>query len=176
MTHHTPLRRPHDSEYNAYYADYVALVPESDILAVLREQRESTLTLLERVPVAKIDYRYAPEKWTLRQVFGHVVDMEWVFAARALHVARAVPGAMPGVEQDDAMRASNFEAQPWPSLLDQFRHLRSANIKLFEGFDEASWSRGGIASGNPVTARALVYIIAGHQRHHLNVIRARYLG
>jgi hypothetical protein len=170
------MRRPAPGDYAAYYESYVSAVPGTDVLAVLREERDATLALLERVPPAKIDYRYAPGKWTLRQVFGHVVDMEWVFAARALHFARAVPAPLPGVEQDDVMKVANFEALPWSSLLEQFRHLRSANILLFGGFDEAAWTRTGVASGHPVSVRALAFIIAGHQRHHLAVIRERYLG
>lgn len=174
----SPVRipRPLASEYAPFYETYVGRVPETDILAVLREQRDSTLAMMEGVPAEKVDYRYAPEKWTLRQVFGHVVDMEWVFTARAIHFARLVAAPLPGVEQDDFMKVARFEARPWPSLREQFAHLRSANILLFEGFDEEAWGRRGVASGNPITVRALAYIIAGHQRHHLGVIRERYLG
>jgi len=168
-------RRPEPGEYNAYYETYVGKIPELDIVSVLRAQRDSTLELLETLPNHKIGHRYAPEKWTLRQVFGHVVDMEWVFATRAFHFARAVPGPLPGVDQDDAMAVVDFEARPWLSLLEQYRHLRTANIELFNSFDEAAWARQGIASGNPVTVRALAYIIAGHERHHMGVIRDRYL-
>jgi DinB superfamily len=101
--------------------------------------------------------------------------MEWVFTARALHFARGVPGALPGVEQDDVMKVVNYEARPWAALIEQYGHLRAANIKLFEGFDEAAWHRTGVASGHPVSVRALAYIIAGHERHHVAVIRERYL-
>jgi hypothetical protein len=168
------MRRPLPTEYNAYYGGYVDLVPETDIFRALREQRESTLDMLEGA-AEKIEHRYAPEKWTLRQVFGHVLDMEWVFTVRALHFARAVAESMPGVEQDDAMRVSNFEDQSWTSMLTQYGHVRSASILLFEGFDDAAWSRTGIASGNPVSVRALAWITVGHQRHHMNMIRERYL-
>lgn len=168
-------RRPEPGEYKDYYETYVGKIHEIDIVSVLRAQRESTLALLEKVPAGKIEYAYAPGKWTLRQVFGHVLDMEWVFAARALHFARAVPGELPGVDQDDTMKVVDFTTTPWPALLDQWRHLRSADIALFESFDAAAWERRGIASGNPVTVRALAYIIAGHERHHMGVIRERYL-
>jgi hypothetical protein len=168
-------RRPQSGEYAPYYETYIGKVSETDIIDVLRAQRESTLAFLEKLPSDKIDIRYAPEKWTLRQVFGHVLDMEWVFAARAFHFARAVPGDLPGVDQEDTMEVVDFAARPWPAILDQYDHLRSANIELFKSFDEAAWARKGIASGNPVTVRALAYIIAGHERHHLGVIRERYL-
>ena len=171
----TGVRRPATSEYAEYYARYVSLVPEGDVLAALRDAQRSTLSFLEEVPERKIDFGYAPGKWTLRQVVGHVIDMEWVFTARAMHFARGVPGELPGVEQEDVMAVANFAARPWPGMVDEYRHLRAANVRLFEGFDEAAWNRTGVASGKPVSVRALAYIIAGHERHHLNVIRERYL-
>jgi uncharacterized damage-inducible protein DinB len=169
------LRRPEPGEYNAYYETYVGKIHETDVIAALAAGRDSTLALLEKLPAAKVDYRYAPEKWTIRQVLGHVLDMEWVFAARAFHFARAVPGELPGVDQDDTMKVVDFTATPWPALLDQYRHLRSANIQFFNSLDEPAWSRKGIASGHPVTVRGLAYIIAGHERHHMGVVRERYL-
>jgi hypothetical protein len=169
-------RRPAPSEYSPYYETYVGKVADSDIIAVLTAQLTATSAFLTQLPASKVDFRYAPGKWTLREVIGHVVDMEWVFTARALHFARAVPGALPGVEQDDVMKVVNFAARPWSAMIDEYRHLRSANIRLFEGFDDAAWNRSGVASGNPVTPRALAYIIAGHERHHMGVIRERYLG
>jgi len=168
-------RRPQAGEYNPYYETYIGKISEVDIVAVLRAQLDSTLAFLSKVPADKVDYAYAPGKWTLRQVFGHVLDMEWVFAARAFHFARAVPGDLPGVDQDDTMKVVDFTTTPWPALLEQWRHVRSANIALFESFDADAWERKGIASGHPVTVRALAYIIAGHERHHVGVIRDRSL-
>jgi len=168
-------RRPEAGEYNAYYETYIGKIPEIDIVSVLRAQRDSTLAFLSSLPADKIDHAYAPEKWTLRQVFGHVLDMEWVFAGRAFHFARAVPGDLPGVDQDDTMKVVDFAKVQWPAMLDQWRGLRSAGIAMFDSFDAAAWDRKGIASGNPVTVRALAYIIAGHERHHIGVIRERYL-
>ena len=168
-------RRPEPGEYNAYYENYVGKIIETDIVKVLRQQLESTPAWLEKVPAAKVDFAYAPGKWTLRQVFGHVVDMEWVFAARAFHFARAVPGALPGVDQDDTMKVVDFAARPWPALIDQYQHLRAANINLFDSLDDMAWTRTGVASGHPVSVRALAYIIAGHERHHMAVVRERYL-
>ena len=168
-------RRPEPGEYNAYYETYVGKIPEVDIVSVLQAQLDSTLAFLGKVPASKVDHAYAPGKWTVRQVFGHVLDMEWVFAARAFHFARAVPGDLPGVDQDDTMKVVDFRATEWPALIQQWVHVRSATIALFESLDAAAWERKGIASGNPVTVRALAYIIAGHERHHMNVIRERYL-
>jgi hypothetical protein len=170
-----PLRRPAPSEYAPYYERYVGLVPEADALAVLREQLHATSAFLAGLAKEKIDFRYAPAKWTLREVVGHVIDIEWVFTARALHFARGVPGPLPGVEQDDMMKAANFSARPWPEMIDAYRHLRSANTTLFAGFDDAAWDRTGVASGLTFTARAIPFIIAGHERHHVKVLRERYL-
>ena len=169
------MRRPGSDEHAPYYGTYVGCVPETDIITVLENEQELTLALMESVPPDLLDYRYAPGKWTLRQVFGHVLDMEWVFAARAVHFARAIPGDLPGAEQEDVMAVVDFSARPWPEVVDEFRHLRAANTMFFKGLDEAAWDRRGIASGNPFTVRALAFIIAGHQRHHLGVIRERYL-
>ncbi|HEX6789908.1 MAG TPA: DinB family protein, partial [Candidatus Krumholzibacteria bacterium] len=147
-----------------------------DVITVLRNERELWVRELAGIPAGKVDYRYAPEKWTIRQVLGHVIDMEMVFAARALHFARAVDAPMPGVDQDPAMKASTFERSPWPDLVAWFDHQRMANILMFQGLDEAGWNRSGVASGVPVTVRGLAHILAGHQRHHAKVIRERYLG
>ncbi len=168
--------RPQETEFNHYYGGYIDLVPEGDIVAILRGQHAETLSQLERVSTERREYRYAPGKWSLHEVVGHVVDMEWVFTARALSFARGLAEPMPGVEQDDFVKVADFGRQSWPNLLAQWRTLRAANTLLFESFDEAAWKRMGIASGHPVSARALAYIIAGHERHHVGVIRERYLG
>jgi len=171
----TTRRRPDRSEYFEYYDRYVGLVPDGDIVAILRDQLVSTSAFLQLIPNDRIEYRYAPGKWTLKEVLGHVVDMEWVFTSRALHFARAVGEPLPGVEQDDFIAVGNFAVQSWSALIEQYRHLRHANALLFEAFDEATWSRSGVASGRTFTVRAIPHIIAGHERHHLGVIREKYL-
>jgi hypothetical protein len=168
-------KRPERTEYAEHYDGYVSLVPDGDIVAILREQLISTSAFLQSIPKDRIEHRYAPGKWTLKEVLGHVVDMEWVFTARTLHFARAVGQPLPGVEQDDFIAVGNFAAQPWPALIEQFRHLRTANTLLFEALDEAAWNRKGIASGREFTVRAIPHIIAGHERHHMGIIRERYL-
>lgn len=167
--------RPLESEYAEYYGRYILLVPDGDIVAILRAQAKATMSVLDRVPAERTHFRYAPGKWTLREVVGHVVDMEWVFVARALSFARGLAEPMPGVEQDDFVPAGKFERQSWPALLDQWRALRTANTLLFENLDGEAWQRTGMASGYPVSVRALAYIIAGHEHHHIGMIRERYL-
>jgi hypothetical protein len=169
-------RRPELSEFFEYYCGYVSLVPEGDIVSILRAQAGESIAYLERVPADKVAYRYAPGKWSLGEVVAHVADIEWVFLARALHFARKVEGALPGVEQDDMIAASNAGARPLSSLLAQWKHLREAGALFFESLDDEAWGRTGIASGRSFTVRTIPYIIAGHERHHLNVIREKYLG
>jgi hypothetical protein len=168
-------RRPRPTEYHESYRGYVDLVPNGDLVSILRAQIEESTGLLDRVPADRLDYRYAPGKWSLREVVGHVVDMEWVFTSRALCFARKLGAPLPGVEQDDFMAAAKFATQPWPSLLSEWRHLRAANSLLFETFDDDTLNRSGVASGYDVTVRAIPFIIAGHERHHMGVIRERYL-
>lgn len=169
-------RRPEASEFFEYYRGYVAQVPEGDIVSILRAQSRESMALLERVTGAQAEYRYAPGKWSLKEVVAHLVDMEWVFFARALHFARKVDAALPGVEQEDAMAASNAAARPLSALLAEWRHLREAGALFLEGLEDDAWGRSGVASGHAVTVRALAYIIAGHERHHIGVMRERYLG
>ena len=167
-------RAPDPSEYTEYYGRYIQLVPSGDIVTILRDQLAATTQLLRSVPADRVEFSYAPGKWKLRQVLGHVTDMEWVFGARAIHFARAVEGALPGFEQDDAMRVAVFPA--WSDLIDQFAHARAGFISFAEALDEAAWNRTGVMSGNAASVRAVAYVLAGHERHHTGVIRERYLG
>jgi len=172
----TTAVRPLESEYAEYYRGYVNQVPEGSIVATLRAQMEETSALLAKVPAARTEFRYAPGKWTLHEVVGHVADMEWVFTTRALCFARGLAAPMPGVEQEEFVEVAQFGKQSWPKLLDQWRHVRAAAALMYETLDDEAWKRTGIASGYSVSVRALAYITAGHERHHLNVIRERYLG
>ena len=172
----TTAVRPLDSEYAEYYRRYVAQVPEGDIVRTLRSQIEESMGILAAVPATRTGYRYAPEKWSLHEVIGHVVDMEWVFATRALCFARGLAAPMPGVEQEEFVAAAQFGRQSWPKLLEQWRHLRTAAALVYESLDDEAWTRSGVASGYSVSVRALAYITAGHERHHMNVVRERYLG
>lgn len=164
---------PDPSEYTEYYGRYIQQVPAGDIVVTLRDQLASTTRLLRSVPADRVEFRYAPGKWTLREVLGHVTDMEWVFGARAIHFARAVEGALPGFEQDDAMRVATFPA--WNDLIDQFAHARAGFISFAEALDAAAWNRKGVMSGNAASVRAVAYVLAGHERHHVAVIQERYL-
>ena len=168
--------RPAKTEFAEYYGRYIDQVPEGDIVSILRAQITESGAMLDRARADRTAYRYAPGKWSLHEVVGHVVDMEWVFATRALCFARGLAAPMPAVEQEEFVAAANFARQSWPHLLAQWRALRMANTLLFEEFDDETWLRTGTASGYTVSVRALAYIIAGHEQHHMKVIRERYLG
>lgn len=168
-------RRPAPAEYDDFYRGYVDLVPDRDIIDILRAQRDSLGELIARIPRDRADYRYAPGKWTTREVIGHVIDSEWVFVGRALWFARAASTPLPGMDQDEFMAGANFANLPLSALADEHLGLRSAAIVLFESFDEDIMSRAGIASGCEFTVRALAHIVAGHAQHHMRVLEERYL-
>ena len=171
----TALQRPDPSEYHEYYQSYVDNVPEGDIIALLPAEAETTLALLRRVPSERADYRYDPEKWGIKDLVGHVIDSERMFAFRALCFARNDPTPLPSFEQDLYARFSNAARRPLPELAEEFTYLRKSNVFLFKSFDEEMWTRRGIASEVEFSVRALAYIIAGHEIHHRRVLEERYL-
>ena len=167
-------RRPITTEYYKYYDRYVSMVPEGEIIEILREQLTSAESFFGDIPPDKADYRYQPEKWSIKEVFGHVIDVEWVFSYRALRFARGDQPSLPGIEQDDLVAGANFDSRDLTSLCEEFKHLRSANILLFDSFDEKIMDRVGSASGFQFSVRSILYIIAGHLNYHIGIIRERY--
>jgi hypothetical protein len=173
----TPVRyaRPFPAEYAAYYAAYVQLVPEGDIVEIMARQVDQTMALLQPVAERRAGYRYAPEKWSLKEVVGHLSDTERVFAARALHFARRDPAPLPGFDQDDYVAAGRFDDRSLASLLTEFRAVRDASVTLFRGLDPSSEQYRGLANEVEFTVRSIPYVLAGHELHHVQVIRERYL-
>ena len=167
-------RRPELGEYFDYYDRYVSLVPDGDIIEILRAQCEAGLDLMKAISDEKGDCRYAPGKWTIKEVIGHVIDVEWIFTYRGLRFARADKTPLMGMEQDEFMEGANFSARSLPSLVDEYRHLRMAGITLFDSFSEEILNRSGAASGYEFTVRSIAYIMAGHERHHMKVIKEKY--
>jgi hypothetical protein len=168
-------RRPAATEFAPYYNNYVKLVPEGDLLAQLEKQGAETQKLLRALDEKKSEHRYEPGKWSIREVVGHLSDAERVFTYRALRFARADATALPGFDQDVWAKTTNAHSQTLVSLLDDFRALRAATITLFGGFDAAAWDRTGTASDNKVSVRALAWITSGHEIHHVNILKERYL-
>jgi DinB superfamily len=166
------LPAPH--EFAPYYARYVSLVPPGDVVRHLDTQLPITLAFLGGVGEARSGEPAAPGKWSLRQVVGHMADTERVFAYRAMRIARGDVTPLPGFEQDDYVRAGRFDERSLRSLTDELADVRRATVRLFDGLPADAWMRGGTASGFPVTANALAYIIAGHEMHHLTHARTQF--
>lgn len=169
------MQRPQPGEYAPYYHNYIQQVPEGDILEILAAQRESTRELLHGLTEVQGDFRYAPGKWTIKELLGHLVDSERVFSYRAMAFARKDPAALPSMDQDIYVENGHFQRRTVPDLAGELYHQRSANILLFASFDEATGLRSGTASGFEFTVRCFPYIIAGHERHHIKVLREHYL-
>jgi len=169
------LTRPSSSEHAPYYSRYIDLVPEGDILQILEVQGETTLRYLSSVTEEKAMFRYAPGKWSLKEVVGHVIDTERVFAFRAFAFSRNDRNPLPGMEQEDYAHGANYEQRPLRDILDEFREVRRSNLRLFRSFNDEMLMRKGIASGYEFSVRCLPYIIAGHELHHVEILRERYL-
>ena len=167
--------RPAPSEYAPYYGRYIALVPDGPIVETLRDQIVETTTLLASFPEAKGDHRYQPGKWSVKEVIGHMIDSERVFSYRALRFARRDETPLPGFEQDDYVPAGAFGRRTLRDLIEEFRAVREATVHLYRHLDEEALSRSGIANENRMSVRALAWSIAGHERHHVGVLRERYL-
>jgi uncharacterized damage-inducible protein DinB len=172
MSYHV---RPGSDEYGAFYSGYVDRVPEGDLVAILEHQIEDTLALLRSVPDEDGDRRYAPGKWSVKEVVGHLADTERVMSYRALRVARGDSTPLPGFEQDDYVAAADFSRRSLAILLSELEVLRRGTVALFDSLTEEDWARRGTASGHPVTPRSLACIIAGHELHHRQVLMERYL-
>ena len=168
------ITRPEASEHAPYYSRYVDKVPKGDILQLLKDQMDSTLWMMENLDEAKGDYRYAEGKWTVKEVFGHVNDAERVFAYRAMCISRGDTTPLPGFEQDDYVATGAFNTRPIKHLMAEYQGIRSSTVALLEGLTEEGWKRSGTASDFSVTTKALVWIIAGHELHHLAVLKEKY--
>jgi uncharacterized damage-inducible protein DinB len=168
------IARPQPGEYAPYYDRYISLVPGEDILDTLDQQRRQTMMLLCGRDDDDGDFRYAPDKWSAKEVLGHVCDTERIFAYRALRISRADTTPLEGFEQDDYVRNGPFAQRPLADLIEDFIAVRRATLSLLRNLDEAAWMLRGIANKNEVTVRALAYIIAGHELHHRGILEAKY--
>ena len=166
--------RPQQSDYNPYFDNYISLVKGENILAALESNYKIIQQFLKSIPEEKGDYSYADDKWSVKQVIIHITDSERVFAYRALSIARADTTPLPGY--DENIWAENYAAEKrtLADVVEEFLSLRQSTIHLVKSFDEIMFARKGTANNNPASVIALVYIIAGHELHHLNVLRERY--
>lgn len=167
--------RPGSDEYNEYYGRYVSLVPDGDVIESLSGGLGSLTDLLRAVPKDREGHRYQPEKWSIRELAGHVVDSERIFAYRALRFARNDATSLEGFDQDPYVANAAFDRIALGSIVDELISVRQSTILLLRHLEPEAWSRGGKASGAHVTVRALAWITAGHGLYHEQILRTRYL-
>ena len=169
------LGRPLAADYPAPFEVYISKVPEDDIFEVLEAQSAELRATFAALPAAAGHFRYAPGKWTLHELLGHVIDTERVMAYRALCFARGEQGGLPAFDENLYVEAANFEERTVADLLEEFDLVRQSNLALFRHLAPAAWQRKGTANNRTISVRALAYMLAGHFRHHLGVVRERYL-
>ena len=174
MTHDWTTR-PDSTECAPYYGSYVDEVPQGDVLDVLDRQIEDTRQLLSPLSDEQALHRYAPEKWSIKEIVGHLTDAELIFAYRALRFAREDTTPLAGFGENDYVTAAGFDRIPLRDLLDQFVSVRASTLHLFRSLDPSALSRRGEASGAEFTVRVIPFILSGHERHHVRVIKERYL-
>lgn len=168
------MKRPEKSEYAAFYETYVSLVQGTDILSVLEAQRLQMTQLFAARSERDGNFRYAPGKWTVKEVLGHVTDAERIFSYRALRIARGDQTPLPGFEQEDYVKNGGFGERTLENLAEEFVLVRGGTQAFFQSLGKEVWSRRGTASNNEVTVRAMAYIIAGHEQHHRRILEERY--
>lgn len=168
-----PIPRPEADEYAPYYERYVAAAGD-DVLGLLARQAAALRNLCAGLTDAEALHRYAPEKWSVKELLGHVCDAERIFAYRALRIARGDATPLPGFEENAYVAAAGTDARPLPEILDELDAVRAATLALVRSLPEGSYERRGTASGFEVSVRALVHIIAGHAEHHAGILRDRY--
>jgi hypothetical protein len=169
------IARPHDTEVAPYYFLYINQVTGDDPITTIENQLAESQALFAKISEEKSLHRYAPDKWSIRQVLNHVTDTERAFAFRALWFARGFDAPLPSYDQNIAATGAGADRISWAAHVEEFRSVRLSTISLFKNMPSHAWTRSGIASGNPFTVRALAYIIPGHVAHHLALLRERYL-
>lgn len=166
--------RPQAGEYAAYYEKYISLVPADDVLNLLEAQGKQTLQFLSPRSEEDGNYRYANDKWTVKEVVGHIADTERIFTYRALRIARADKTPIEGFEQDDYVKHGGFNERSLVSLVAEFREVRGASLALFRSLTDSAWLQRGTANKNEISVRALAFITAGHELHHRRILEEKY--
>ena len=171
----TMIAPPDRSESAEYYHPYIDQVPEGDIREILRAQAADTIAFLRGIPDEKSLYRYAPDKWSIRELVSHMNDTERVFVFRAYWFARGFDSPLPSFDQNVAVSGANADKRSLSSHIDEFDSVRTSTLSFFDNLSSEAWTRRGIASDNSFTVRALAYIAAGHVAHHSKILSQRYL-
>ncbi|HDX9578605.1 TPA: DinB family protein [Bacillus pseudomycoides] len=168
-------KRPEANEYNPYYATYINLLAEGDIVHILEEQIKETNLVLKDISDSEGLFRYAPNKWSVKEVLGHIADTERIMAYRLLSIARCETVALPGYNDDMYVLRAEFDKQSIQNLLENLTIVRQSTVHLLKSLDAEAWLQRGVANNSEVTVRALAYIIGGHELHHRKIIKERYL-
>ena len=169
------MRLPEPGEYATFYQTYIGLITQTDIVSLLKTSGESALKFYQGIPEDKWHEGYAPGKWTLKEAVVHVIDTEQIFAYRALRVARGDKTPLAGFDQDSYVPLSGANDRTIFSILEEYEAIRKTSYLMFKNFDADMWDRMGTASDHPISVRALAFMIAGHELHHLNITKERYL-
>lgn len=169
------MRRPEPHEYNPAYATYIDRVPETDVVAALEAQTAETLALFASIDEERAKHRYAPAKWSITQIAGHIGDGERAFAYRLWAISRGDRQNMPGFDENPYVDNARYDTWTWAEAVECFAALRRSNLLLVKNLPAEAWDRRGLANGWEVTVRALAYGMAGHERHHVSIVRERYL-
>jgi hypothetical protein len=166
---------PEPSEYDPYYGRYITLVERGDILRAMEQQLSETAALLSQLTEQQGAYRYAPDKWSVKEMLGHLIDTERILTYRALRIARGDKTPIEGFEQDDYVPYGRFDERTLATLVEEFASVRQSSLFLFKYLDTEAWMRRGIANRKEISVRALAYVIAGHELHHRRMIKDKYL-
>lgn len=169
------MNRPEKTEYAEFYEKYVSLVKENNVVAAMQNQFAEFTNIFASIPEEKGSFSYAPDKWSIKELVGHLIDGERIFAYRALRFARADQTPLNGFEQDDYIENADFNSINLSDLVEELLLLRRANILFFNNLTADAWLRTGTASNVQISVRALAFIMVGHIRHHLNILNERYL-
>ena len=169
------IQRPEVSEFSEFYLTYVNSVPDGDLLKILKENLEKTTAVAEGLSEKAGQSRYAPGKWSIKEVLGHMTDTERIMSYRLLRIGRGDRTPLAGFNENDYIDASNFDRLSIQQIIEDFTAVRKATITLINNMPEEAWENIGVANNNETTTRALAYIIAGHALHHLKIINERYL-
>lgn len=169
------VERPRPDEYAPPFERYVSRVTETDVLGALERQKDELPATLAGVRERAEGHRYAAGKWSVREVVGHMIDSERIFGYRAVCVARGEKASLLGFDENDYAAHATFDEYPLPELLDEFVHVRQGHVAFFRHLDAAAWLRTGVANANPISVRAIAFVMVGHVRHHLGVLQERYL-
>lgn len=170
------ISKPEAGEFAPYASMYIDLLPgDGRVLEHLKDGFEEVRRLISSLPEDRLTYRYAPGKWSIKEILVHIVDDERIYAYRALRFARGDRAELPGFEQDDYARTSGADDRPLASIFAEYQAVREATVAMFDGLPAEAFERSGFADGNPMSVRAAAYHIAGHELHHLKIIRERYL-